>query len=246
MSQTVSALVRLRDLILGGAFAPGERLTELAVAAQLNVSRTPLRAALAQLAAEGLLDVVSTGGYAVRGFSAADIHDALELRGVLEGTAARFAAERGATQKALLELRSIVAALDRVIAREPVEDPFARYSALNEAFHGGLVEMSGSDVLGREIARITALPLVAPSAFILARASVPDAWDNLLAAQAHHRAVVDAIEARHGSRAEALMREHAQVARHALNTTLANGKKLALIRGGGALTSPDRAAASWL
>ena len=95
--QTTRALLRLREMILSGEFAPGERMSELRLVKRLGVSRTPLRLALATLEHEGLLQGLKSRGYVVREFTKADISDAIELRGVLEGTAARFAAERGAT-----------------------------------------------------------------------------------------------------------------------------------------------------
>ena len=96
-TQITRALLRLRELILSGEFAAGERMSELPLVERLGVSRTPLRLALAELEHEGLLRGLAGGGYVVREFTMADIRDAIELRGVLEGTAARFAVERGAT-----------------------------------------------------------------------------------------------------------------------------------------------------
>ena len=106
-TQMTRALLRLRELILSGEFAPGERMSELPLVERLGVSRSPLRLALASLEHEGLLRGLAGGGYAVREFTKADIRDAIELRGVLEGTAARFAAERGATRRDLSALRAI-------------------------------------------------------------------------------------------------------------------------------------------
>src|SRR5919201_1139737 len=97
-SQTTRALLSLRDLILSGEFPPGTRMSELPLVERLGVSRTPVRLALANLEHEGLLENLEGGGYAVREFTMDEIHDAIELRGVLEGTAARFAAERGAAR----------------------------------------------------------------------------------------------------------------------------------------------------
>src|SRR5437764_9035294 len=106
-SQTMRALLRLRELLLSGEFAPGARMSELPLVERLGVSRTPLRLALSALEHEGLLRVLPGGGYAVREFTRADIDDAIELRGVLEGTAARFAAERGVSRRELRALRTI-------------------------------------------------------------------------------------------------------------------------------------------
>ena len=86
-SQTLRALLEMRELVLRGAFRPGERLREVPLAARLNVSRTPLRLVLDRLAQEGLLKARPTGGFIANEFSVEDIRDAIEIRGVLEGAA---------------------------------------------------------------------------------------------------------------------------------------------------------------
>ena len=93
-SQSGRAMLELRKSLLRGEFHPGERLSELPLVARLGVSRTPIRLALERLAHEGLLETLPSGGFQVRQFNLADIWDAIEMRGVLEGTAARMAAER--------------------------------------------------------------------------------------------------------------------------------------------------------
>ena len=80
--------------MLRGEFRAGERLAELTLVRMLNASRTPVRLALDRLAREGVLEALPSGGFRVREFAIADIWDAIDTRGVLEGTAARFAAER--------------------------------------------------------------------------------------------------------------------------------------------------------
>jgi GntR family transcriptional regulator, vanillate catabolism transcriptional regulator len=87
-TQTGRALLQLRELLLRGAFPPGERVSELPLVARLGISRTPIRMALEKLAQEGLLESSPSGGFYVRQFHLADIWDAIEMRGVLEGTAA--------------------------------------------------------------------------------------------------------------------------------------------------------------
>ena len=96
-SQTLrmKALAEARTLILSGVFAPGERISEPLLADRLDVSRTPLREALASLAQEGLVEQQASGRWQVCSYSIQDIMDAIEVRGTLEGLAARFAAERG-------------------------------------------------------------------------------------------------------------------------------------------------------
>jgi DNA-binding GntR family transcriptional regulator len=86
-SQTARALFTLRDWLMRGEFAPGERMAELPLVARLGVSRTPIRLALERLAHMGLLTFSAAGGFTVRGYSLAEALDAIEIRGVLEGTA---------------------------------------------------------------------------------------------------------------------------------------------------------------
>ncbi|MDB9880946.1 GntR family transcriptional regulator, partial [Planktomarina temperata] len=72
---------------MAGRFKTGQRLPEIAVSEQLGISRTPLRQAMDRLVAEGLLDRISTGGCRVARFTKEDIADAIQIRGVIEGTA---------------------------------------------------------------------------------------------------------------------------------------------------------------
>ena len=232
MSQTLSAQLRLRDLILSGELPPGERLSEPSVAERLGASRTPVRAALARLADEGLVEAVPSGGFAVKAFTEEDIRDAIELRGTLEGHAARLAAERGAPAAVLIEMKKLIARMDAATTPPMSEAGFTDYVALNAHFHELLVEAAGSAVVARQIGRVVALPFASPSGFVLAQAALPAAQRVLILAQEHHRAVVEAIEHREGSRAEAVMREHARLARQNLELVLRNQDSLRLVLGG--------------
>jgi len=132
-SQTARALVRIREMLLRGEVARGERISELPLAARLGMSRTPIRLALERLAHIGLLEPAATVGFTVREFTLAEVRDAIEVRGVLEGTAARLAAERLVDAGELDRLRrcsELMASLDRLSA-----DSFAVYMDANEGFH---------------------------------------------------------------------------------------------------------------
>jgi GntR family transcriptional regulator, vanillate catabolism transcriptional regulator len=94
-SQTDRAVLGIREMVLRGQFNTGKRLAELTLVDLLGVSRTPIRAALQRLAEEGLLEASQNTGYLVRGISEDEIFDAIEIRGTIEGLAARMAAERG-------------------------------------------------------------------------------------------------------------------------------------------------------
>ena len=114
-SQAVKAQLRLREMILAGELPGGARIAELTLVEKLGVSRTPIRAALMRLEQEGLLHRLPGGGYAVRTFSETDVADAIELRGTMEGLAARLAAERGVAPALLAEAH---ACLETILATD--------------------------------------------------------------------------------------------------------------------------------
>jgi GntR family transcriptional regulator of vanillate catabolism len=220
-SQAVKAQLRLRELILAGELPSGARIAELAIVERLGVSRTPIRAALMRLEQEGLLEALPNGGYAVRTFSERDVSDAIELRGTVEGLAARLAAERGAPAEVLRQARECLEQIDGVLSQPALDDEaFTRYVALNEAFHNFLCELAGSDVVARELERVVRLPFASPSGFVVLQANSPQARDMLIVAQDQHRQVLDAIERREGSRAEAIMREHSRIAQRNLRDAM--------------------------
>ena len=205
-AQYARALIELRSLVLSGSFDGGERLAEIALAERLNLSRTPLRKAMDRLVDEGLLERIETGGCRVAQFTKADIHDAIELRGVLEGTAARLAAERGALPELAERMAGVLNQLDEAVSGTL---DFKAYVALNGEFHDLLAN--------REVARAGRLPAASPSAFMQGQELIPDFRESLTRAQRQHRGIYEAIMDRQGSRAEALAREHARLARNNLD-----------------------------
>lgn len=220
-SQALKAQQRLREMILAGELPGGARIAELALVDKLGVSRTPVRAALQRLEQEGLLDWLPGGGYAVRTFSETDVADAIELRGTVEGLAARLAAERGAPAAQLAQAHACLDAIDLVLAPRVLdEDGFARYVELNAQFHALLAGLAGSALLSRELERVKGLPFASPSAFVVVQQQSPQARDMLVVAQDHHRQVLDAVQRREGARADALMREHSRLAQRNLRAVL--------------------------
>ena len=92
----------LREMLMHGEFVPGQKLVEAALAERLGVSRMPVRRALAVLERDGLVTNLPNRGSYVARFTLRQVNDARELRGSLEGLAARLVAERGlapATQR---------------------------------------------------------------------------------------------------------------------------------------------------
>ena len=218
-SQTVKAKLGLRELVLDGAFAPGERVPEIDLAKRLGVSRTPLRLALSTLAHEGLLEPLPGGGFVVRSFTCADISDAIELRGMLEGTAARLAAERLESPDELDPLVTAVGQLDDAL-EDVTSEMLVRYVELNDVYHDTLVRLAKSPTLARAIAANAALPFAAPGALVSSHASLPRSREILIVAQHQHRVIADALRARQGTRAEEVAREHARLAQLNLELVL--------------------------
>jgi len=229
-SQTTKATLGVRELIFEGELAPGERVAEVALADRLGVSRTPLRIALSTLAHEGLVEPLNGGGFVVRAFTRDDVVDAIELRGVLEGTAARFAAERLQSASELESLEQVSAELDQVVA-DPASDAMAvRYAPLNEEFHARLAKLSKSAALQRHLASVSALPFASPGALLASHSRLPRAREILVVAQHQHRVLIEAVRAGHGARADEVAREHARLAQLNLDLVLADQTALAEIR----------------
>ena len=220
-SQNARALLALREMLLRGDFRPGERISELPLAARLGVSRTPVRLALERLAIEGMLDPAAGGGFTVRTYTLLEIWDAIELRSVLEGTAARLAAERLTHPRELDVLRSYkdqIEALPHETSKsdEPNLEFLLRYSDLNNKYHAALIELGRSSMLQWTLGRLQAVPFAAPSATI-----IPEGLNAYLdVALRQHGEIIDAIARKDVDRAEAIAREHARLGRKNLEIAL--------------------------
>ena len=232
-SQTVKALLSMRELLLTGQLTAGQRVSEIWAVDRLGVSRTPVRSALARLEEEGFLEALPGGGYAVKTFTEQEAFDAIEIRGTLEGLACRLAAERGVEPGRLAQLDAILAEIDALVTKLKMStEDFRAYTRLNESLHQALAEACGGRVLARQIERAQALPFAHPSGFVQAQSQHPEARTIFILAQDHHRSVVDAIRHREGARAESLMREHARLAARNLRLALDNQRALGLVAGG--------------
>lgn len=230
-SQTLKAQLDLRELILRGELASGERVSELQMVERLGVSRTPVRMALVRLQEEGLLEAIPSGGFAVKGFSEREVFEAIEIRGMVEGLAARWAAERGVSRPEFDQASQCLDAIDEVLFGQEGDIDVARYVELNAQFHSIVVDLAGSSVLRRQIERVNALPFASSSALVSARAPSTEVRRVLMVAHDQHRCVLDAIEHREGSRAEAVMREHARIAHRNWEHALSNQGLLELVPG---------------
>jgi DNA-binding GntR family transcriptional regulator len=197
-----TSTLRVRDAIqraiLTGALAPGERLRAEALAQRFGTSRTPVREALQSLEAEGLVEIEPHRGAIVRPFDAAGLVELYELRAVIEPYAARRAAERIG--------RDALAALEENCRRaDALGGADARavqgQIALNEEFHGVIVDAAESPRLEVAMRAVAGIPRVFRTVF----------WrDDAQRTQSLfcHRELVRALRSRQAGLAEAVMRMH--------------------------------------
>src|SRR5205823_2612839 len=111
-------------------------------------------------------------------------------------------------------------------------DSFADYMDANEAFHSAILDLAKSAMLRRMLELTNSLPFASPSAMVFPTSVLPKSDETLTIAQEHHRAIVEAISKRHGSRAESLAREHALLARRVLDVALSDRDALSRVPGG--------------
>lgn len=211
-SDTGSVVTTLRKLIIEGSYKAGERLAEIPVAEALGVSRTPVRIAFRTLEQEGLLQPTGKRGYVVREFSEKDVHIALEVRGVLEGLAARRLAEKGMSDSVRATLLSCVEEGARLIGQGSLsEADISAWARINNLFHRAIVESIDSTVVADAIARNNHLPFASADSIIIDPQALDREFEKLRFAQLQHQLVFEALEQRESARVEMLMREHAYV-----------------------------------
>lgn len=136
------AFDRLRQLILSGQLVMGERLDERSLAERIDVSRTPLREAIARMASLGVVEQRAYRGAFLRVFTRTQVAELYELRKVMEGLAARKAA--GTITPA--ELDELAEIIDRGTAALGVDDT-EQFEAADREFHALIVRVAGSALL---------------------------------------------------------------------------------------------------
>lgn len=194
---------RLRKAIIEGGFRPGDRLIERKLAAQLKVSRTPVREAIRVLEREGLVSHIPRVGAAVAKVDPGDVLDVYRIRAVLEGLAARLAAERIKGEQ-LENLTRLLAAVNRH-ARAGNHDQMEN---AHRAFNDVLYRAAGSPRLYSMITTLVDYIGV----HVRVGYSRPGRIEE--AAGEHHR-LVQALKMRDGDLAESVAREHIENSRRA-------------------------------
>jgi GntR family transcriptional regulator, vanillate catabolism transcriptional regulator len=212
LTGAAGVVARLRLSVREGRLLPGSRLAEVAVAESLGVSRTPVRLAFRTLAEEGLLQPAGKRGYVVRAFSADDVRCAVEVRGALEGLAARRLAERGLSAEQSATLTDCLRQGDLVLAQGHLDDAaIAAWGQLNRRFHHTIVQADDSPVIASAIARNDHLPFASADSITVRADALDREFDKLRIAQLQHRLVVEALQQGESARVEQLMREHALI-----------------------------------
>jgi DNA-binding GntR family transcriptional regulator len=190
------ALARLRAAILDGDVAPGQRLAEEELASTFGVTRASVRAALIDLAADGLVERVPHRGARVRVVSVAEAVAITECRMVLEGLCAAKAAER-ADAAALDVLAGIGDAMRQAVA---AGDPI-RYSALNRQLHRLVREVADQPIAAELLDRLHG-QIVRHQFRLSLRPGRPQL------SLPEHLAIIDAITRRDPAAAEAAVHAH--------------------------------------
>ena len=202
---SVAATELIREAIVDGRLAPGQRLKEEELARELGISRTPVREALLVLQSEGLVAAEPNRGATVRAHDAEDLDDLYQLRALIEGYAARRAATR-ITPQALTVLRE---SCERFDALSGEADDLRELVRENLVFHSTIHESAGSARLEAMVRKVIELPLVYKSYI----------WyspDQKRISAHYHRQITTALEAGDSERAELIMKEHVYEARDLL------------------------------
>ncbi len=202
---------RLRDAVVAGELPANSRLPEPELAKRLGVSRTPLREAIRQLAAEGLLVTRPRVGTFVSEIRARDVEDTFAIRAVLEGLAARQAAANPDPAKATI-LPEILAELQKKTR------DYRIYHEAAGRFHDAIFGLSGNQrlqtmyrTLIHQVTRLRSLSLATPK-----RPEV---------SLQEHRRIAAAILRGKGAEAERLMRAHVEGAGVVVRRRIAPGRR---------------------
>ncbi|WP_158637544.1 GntR family transcriptional regulator [Paracoccus sulfuroxidans] len=188
----------LEDDILGGTLRPGEKLDEQSLANRFSVSRTPVREAIRQLAANGLIEIRRNMGATVRQLTAGEVVDMFMVLAELEGLAARLCARR----MTMAEIDEAKARNDDCLRAAETGDQVAFLEA-NNAFHDVLLRGTRSAYLATEAARL--------GRRLAAYRRVITHPRQMMSSHAEHQRIIAAISQGEEDVAQAAMRTHVDV-----------------------------------
>lgn len=200
----------IRSSIIDGRIQPGEKLTEEEIALQLRVSRTPVREAFFQLVSEGFVDVEPRHGVVVKSISLRDAEETYELKGVLEGLAARLTAER-CTSELIHRLEEI----NDILYREIEEQTLTAKEILdnNNDFHFTITAACGNKKLIQQITALRCHTLRYNYVFLTTLSRLHQSADE-------HLAIIAALAQHNADEVERLLKLHNQSALNALRTLM--------------------------
>ena len=204
---------RLEEDILTGVYKRAEPLTELAISARFNISRTPVRAAIHRLAEEGLVKLSPNKGAVVTGISRDDIIDIYKIRMRLDGLAAAMAAEK-MTDEEIKMLRDSVELSEFYTKKHDAE----HQKELDTAFHAMIYTASGSRMLAGILKELHKKAKLYRKISLGASAR---AEKSIL----EHKDILEAIEARDSAAAERLTQNHVKKALAGILSGLAREEK---------------------
>lgn len=184
-----------RDIV-EGRLRPGRHLVETQLCEELGVSRSPLREAIYRLAAEGLVELVPRKGAFVATITEKDMSDVFAVRSQLERLAARLSAQRATAD----DVENLVRLNDRCIAAVEARDGNEFFMA-NDAFHAEIARIASNDYLSQ-------LQHAAAQRTYRALFLYLSSTDHLDRSNRDHEALIEAIAAGHGGRADRLMADH--------------------------------------
>jgi len=210
---------KIKNEILSCALKPGTSINESSLARQYNVSRTPVREAIARLIQEELIQVGASGGYSVTPITVKDVHDIFALRVLLEGEAARLAASKP-TQDTIAKLNSILLSLNHIEISTVDDEGRLEYVQLGNQFHLTIAEASGN----RKLFKIITSLMEAASRYVFIESSVV----GTLGVE-ESRELVLALEERDGERARKIMESHVQASYQRTKDALLSGNDVQLI-----------------
>lgn len=194
---------------MSGRYQADDRLRENDIAIQLDVSRTPVRRALAELARDGLLEYEPNKGYRVRRFSSDAVSTAYELRETIEGMAAFRATINGLSPNDLLKLEKCILETDGLMARKEItEREIELWQEANGVFHETILEAANDDLLTELTQRLSNIPLVSARSFPFTDATIDEFQNVISKSQVEHRAILDAIIRKDAAAAQKLMGTH--------------------------------------
>jgi DNA-binding GntR family transcriptional regulator len=198
----------LREEILTSKLEPGTELGEVGLARSLGISRGPLREALGQLAAEGLVTIVPRHGAVVKRLTRQEFIDAYQVREALESLAIKLAVPRlSAAEKT--ELHEMCAEMESEAACGNTD----RFFEINRNFHALLVHASGNLKLEE-----VHLQLVAQMGRLMKKSA--ELRGGIQQSAAEHRAILEAVDAGDPERAARLMEDHIEVPQRVLHSSV--------------------------